>query len=154
MAIGVVTTAFVADATATAIVAHSDFLPTALDAARLAGLPASRIARFSNAASRPSPVKTIDELVAIGASKPQGYEERKLRPGEGKTKVAFLSFSSGTTGRPKAVVIPHSSVISNVLQMATHNDISNPNQTRIKVGDKTLAGECIPPQKFCNADDD
>lgn len=37
-----------------------------------------------------------------------------LKQDEAKTRLAFLSFSSGTTGVPKAVMIPHYAVISNV----------------------------------------
>lgn len=44
----------------------------------------------------------------------------KMKPGESKSKIAFLSFSSGTTGKPKAVVIPHYALIANVLQSTHH----------------------------------
>lgn len=69
----------------------------------------------------------MDDLIADGLRKVISYTERRLGPGEGKTKLAFLSFSSGTTGKPKAVAIPHHSVIANCLQMAKH----------ARVGDET-----------------
>lgn len=49
----------------------------------------------------------------------------KLKPGEGKTKIAFLSFSSGTTGMPKGVAIQHHAVTSNALQTMAHNKVGN-----------------------------
>ncbi|GAA5947283.1 hypothetical protein JCM3765_001605 [Sporobolomyces pararoseus] len=45
---------------------------------------------------------------------------------EARTKLAFLSFSSGTTGLPKAVEIPHFAVISNILQASSHWDATFP----------------------------
>lgn len=39
----------------------------------------------------------LGELNANGPA----FIERRLAKGEAKTKVAFLSFSSGTTGKPK-----------------------------------------------------
>lgn len=49
----------------------------------------------------------------------------KLKSGEGKTKIAFLSFSSGTTGLPKGVAIQHYAVTSNALQTMAHNKVGN-----------------------------
>lgn len=49
----------------------------------------------------------------------------KLQPGQGKTKIAFLSFSSGTTGMPKGVAIQHSAVTANALQTMAHNKVGN-----------------------------
>jgi len=63
---------------------------------------------------------TLGDLVAEGLSSEPHFIERRFASGEAKTKVAFLSFSSGTTGKPKAVVIPHYSLIANVIQMAVH----------------------------------
>ncbi|KAH8928455.1 acetyl-CoA synthetase-like protein [Atractiella rhizophila] len=40
-----------------------------------------------------------------------------LKKGGWSRKVAFLAFSSGTTGLPKVVVIPHTAVNANVLQV-------------------------------------
>ncbi|QRW06027.1 AMP binding enzyme [Ceratobasidium sp. AG-Ba] len=45
---------------------------------------------------------------------------------ENKTKVAFYSFSSGTTGKPKAVAIPHHAVIANVIQNAAFVRLNDP----------------------------
>lgn len=51
--------------------------------------------------SSPSPQHaSLDNLLSSGQSLP-AISELRLRKGEGKTKVAFLSFSSGTTGVPK-----------------------------------------------------
>jgi acyl-coenzyme A synthetase/AMP-(fatty) acid ligase len=36
---------------------------------------------------------------------PPSFVERRQRPSEGKTRVAFLNFSSGTTGKPKVGAI-------------------------------------------------
>ena len=49
---------------------------------------------------------SVDELANLGSESSDSerrasFEERKLEPGEAKTKLAFLNFSSGTTGKPK-----------------------------------------------------
>jgi hypothetical protein len=84
------------------IFAHPPSLSVALEAAKEVGIPARNIILF-NAPGVPSPkgFATIDDLVVSGLTRPQGFVEVRLAPGEAKTKVAFLNFSSGTTGKPK-----------------------------------------------------
>ncbi|KAK0201790.1 phenylacetyl-CoA ligase [Desarmillaria ectypa] len=104
------------------IVTHSGALDIAVSAAEAnGGALLNRIVLLS-ARTQSNPTNssyvTLDELVALCVSKTLTYIEPKIN---GKTKLAFLSFSSGTTGKPKAVAIPHFSVITNVIQMAVHN---------------------------------
>lgn len=90
---------------ASVIIAHPDSLSIALAAAREAGLPSKRIILFDVKQSQLNDIHnhhvTIAALVEFGARNKTTYTEQILKPGEGKTKLAFLSFSSGTTGRPK-----------------------------------------------------
>ncbi|KAI0672316.1 amp dependent CoA ligase [Trametes maxima] len=130
------------------LIAHPGSLVIALEAARRAGLPAERVAVFDappapESAGTSSNFASVDALIAQGLEHTQRFVERKLQPGEGKRKLAFLSFSSGTTGRPKAVMIPHHSVIANVIQIAhwtQAKDESRPLELqRYKPGSKSLA---------------
>ena len=99
------------------------------------------------------------------------FVERHLKPGEGKTKLAFLSFSSGTTGNPKvtlsnicswfrrtltvmcvqAVAIPHYAPISNVLQTAAFWRFNDPTvpfeERRCRDGDVSLSA--LPMFRTC-----
>ncbi|KAJ7109969.1 phenylacetyl-CoA ligase [Mycena epipterygia] len=113
---------------ASLVLVYADFLPTALAAAKLAGLSKDRIVVIEPYATEPynGNHETLSKLVSFGSSKPQSFVERKLRPGEAKTKVAFYSFSSGTTGKPKAVIIPHYSFTANIIQTAAHYGITDP----------------------------
>ncbi|CCM01556.1 uncharacterized protein FIBRA_03615 [Fibroporia radiculosa] len=116
----------------------------AVQAARSAGLSADRIVLLEvlgETTSIDGPHVTLNQLVAEGLAAPQSFVERKLKPGEGRTKLAFLSFSSGTTGRPKAVCIPHYAPIANVLQMAhlANSATCPPHERKWRPGDVALA---------------
>lgn len=90
---------------AKAIIAHPTVLKTALLAARIVGLPAERIILLNSASHTPH--STLNDLVTEGLAKEPSFVERRLAPGEGKSKLAFLSFSSGTTGKPKVRILVH-----------------------------------------------
>ncbi|KAF8871809.1 phenylacetyl-CoA ligase [Infundibulicybe gibba] len=105
------------------LIAHPSAIRTATSAATAAGIPLDRVILF-DAMDAPKGHKTIDELVRMGLGRPMAFVERKLEPGEAKKKLALLSFSSGTTGKPKAVEIPHFALIANIIQMAAHNRVN------------------------------
>lgn len=89
---------------ASVMIVHPDALTRALDAARQAGLADDRIVLFdTNGITTDMYQKheTVGSLLEFGLRNKASYIERTLAPGEGKTKLALLSFSSGTTGRPK-----------------------------------------------------
>ncbi|KIL59197.1 hypothetical protein M378DRAFT_111242 [Amanita muscaria Koide BX008] len=107
------------------IVALPECLDTAQKAADSAGIPSDRILVFNvPAADIPESYVTVDALVAFGEETKSDFQERKLKPGEAKTKVALLGFSSGTTGNPKAVAITHYGIIANIIQLAAHNRVN------------------------------
>ncbi|KAF7981173.1 hypothetical protein HWV62_34953 [Athelia sp. TMB] len=104
---------------ATFIFVHADALATALSAAQQIHLPLDRIILMQ----APNDAKhthhrTVGDLVAEGLNSGPHFVERTLKQNESRTKVAFYCMSSGTTGTPKAVVIPHYSVIANVIQLS------------------------------------
>ncbi|KDQ21321.1 hypothetical protein BOTBODRAFT_40152 [Botryobasidium botryosum FD-172 SS1] len=121
-------------------------LPIALEAARTVGLPEDRIVLLTTPVplSVPAPghLTRADDLIKFGLECPTQFVERRLNKDEAKTKIALLAFSSGTTGKPKAVAIPHYSVTSNVLQAATFNRVNDdtvPNDLRRYIpGDVSL----------------
>lgn len=111
---------------ASLLIIHPAFLDIARLAARGAGISDDRIVLIEKP-TRPVPGHTsLEDLLELGTSTVVKFSERQFGPGEAKTALAFLSFSSGTTGKPKAVSISHFSVISNVIQMATHFRITDP----------------------------
>jgi 4-coumarate--CoA ligase len=85
-----------------------------MEAADQVGIPHSKIALISNGENLP--FVTLSDLVKIGETAPE-IVRQKLAPGESKTKVALLNFSSGTSGLPKGVLISHYNVIANVCQL-------------------------------------
>jgi 4-coumarate--CoA ligase len=84
------------------ILVHPPSLSVAVEAAKQVGLSAKNIIVFNvPGESTPGGFATIDDLIVKGLRRPQGYVEPILKAEEAKTKLAFLSFSSGTTGKPK-----------------------------------------------------
>ncbi|RSL96753.1 hypothetical protein CEP52_011307 [Fusarium oligoseptatum] len=76
---------------------------------------------------------TVDELIHHGATLP-ALESLNWAKGQGARQVAYLCYSSGTSGLPKAVMISHRNVIANVLQISAFDSVS-----RQKLGIKTQA---------------
>jgi 4-coumarate--CoA ligase len=79
---------------------HPLFLESAQKACCLAGIPRESIVVIGTAPKGASFV-SVDDLIADGSANVPNFTEKRLHPGEGKTKMAFLCLSSGTTGPPK-----------------------------------------------------
>jgi len=99
-------------------------LETSKAACKTVGIPENRIYLLQVPAAIAPGVsgkgfKTADDLIREGSTCPK-LEELKWSAGEGARRVAFLCYSSGTSGLPKGVMIPHRSVIANTMQMAVH----------------------------------
>ncbi|KAK7714297.1 hypothetical protein SLS64_004397 [Diaporthe eres] len=94
------------------LVTQLPFLPTARQAAARAGIPEDRIILLGREGDPEGRFRHWSSI------KPTAYCSRyaktKVRP---KKDLAFLVYSSGTTGLPKGVCLTHYNVISNLLQM-------------------------------------
>lgn len=106
------------NAGAKALVTQVSFLDKASEAAAQAGIPTERIVLLGP--HFPSPVRTKAKhwrelLLGIPASylSAARFGKPKLRPRE---DLAFLVYSSGTTGLPKGVRLTHYNVVANLLQ--------------------------------------
>jgi 4-coumarate--CoA ligase len=100
------------DASAKALVTHLSCLPVAKAAAKLAGLPESRIVLIGD---KRDPEKKIKHFTGIRDI--MGLNEYSRPSIDPKNDLAFLAYSSGTTGVPKGVMLTHTNIVSNVLQM-------------------------------------
>ncbi|KAM0282258.1 hypothetical protein ACHAQH_003122 [Verticillium albo-atrum] len=99
-------------------------LETALKAAKAAGIPDERIFILASPGSTAKvPFVTLDELVEEGKKLP-AVETLRWSKGQGARQVAYLCYSSGTSGLPKAVMISHRNVISNILQYTTFDSVA------------------------------
>ncbi|KAI9056331.1 acetyl-CoA synthetase-like protein [Trametes sanguinea] len=112
------------------VFAHSTNLSIALEAARAVGIPVDRVIVLDSAPNHKD-TPSVQVLVVEGLREVQNFSERRLEQGEAKRKLAFLLFSSGTTGKPKAVMITHYAVIANLVQNGQYMQ---------------LTGDKIPPQ--------
>ncbi|TFB87532.1 4-coumarate--CoA ligase family protein [Cryobacterium algoricola] len=81
------------------------FLPQASEAAALAGLAADAVALLDDDGSRLS----LADLILEGRPAP-------VVAFDPATHVAVLPYSSGTTGRPKGVILTHRNLVANVAQ--------------------------------------
>ncbi|KAL2757754.1 hypothetical protein ACRALDRAFT_2097219 [Sodiomyces alcalophilus JCM 7366] len=98
-------------------------LDTALKAAKAVGISHDRIFIMPvPGAAKTTPFATIDDLIEQGKSLPP-LEPLRWVKGQGARQVAFLCYSSGTSGMPKAVMISHRNVIANIIQYATFDSV-------------------------------
>ncbi|GJN81302.1 hypothetical protein PLIIFM63780_004835 [Purpureocillium lilacinum] len=99
-------------------------LENALKAAEGAGLPLDRIfiLPVPNVPHNVSHA-TIEDLIEEGKALP-ALSPLKWSKGQGARQTAYLSYSSGTSGLPKAVMISHRNVIANVLQICASDSVA------------------------------
>ncbi|KAI2617130.1 acetyl-CoA synthetase-like protein [Hypoxylon sp. NC1633] len=99
-------------------------LETALKAAKACNIPNDKVFILQLPGQfDPVPFKSLDDLIEEGRTLPE-LEPLIWTKGQGARQVAYLCYSSGTSGLPKAVMISHRNVIANILQIRWHEESS------------------------------
>ncbi|KAL1958303.1 hypothetical protein VTO42DRAFT_4620 [Malbranchea cinnamomea] len=100
------------DTKAKLLVAQLSSLPVALEAAKKVGLPEDRIILIGD---RHPQAKYKHFTSVRNLSRSSRYAKTKIDPAN---DLAFLVYSSGTTGVPKGVMLTHRNIVSNILQLS------------------------------------
>lgn len=100
------------DAGAKALVTQKAFLQVAQKAAEKAGLPLDRIILMGDEKDETFQFKHFTAIRNLAGT--SRYRRTKVDP---KKDLAFLVYSSGTTGHPKGVMLSHENIVANVLML-------------------------------------
>lgn len=95
-----------------AIATTRDHLSTAVKAAKKCGIPENRIILIGTERDESHKFKHWSGIRKISSS--TRYRRRKMNP---DTDLAFLVYSSGTTGLPKGVMLSHRNAVSDILMI-------------------------------------
>lgn len=122
------------DAGAKGFVTSLSCLPVAKAVAKLTGLPESRIVLIGEQRDPEKKIKHFTNInYIIGLNE---YSRPSVDP---EKDLAFLAYSSGTTGLPKGVMLTHTNIVSNVLQMDKCVNEVSWNGDLDEKGDKIIA---------------
>ncbi|KAK4162168.1 hypothetical protein QBC43DRAFT_322514 [Cladorrhinum sp. PSN259] len=119
------------DSSAKALVTQLAYLPTAIEAAKKASLPLNRIILLG---PKPGPSNSqFAHFTTLIPSRSSSIQPHKpsLSP---TTDIAFLVYSSGTTGLPKGVCLTHTNMVSNLLQASATEGKQWPPSRSIQLG--------------------
>ncbi|KAI0871294.1 hypothetical protein GGS24DRAFT_492328 [Hypoxylon argillaceum] len=112
-------------------------LDNALRAAQASNIPDDKVFTLDVPGQPRDPrFKTLDDLITEGRSLPE-LEPLRWTKGQGARQVAYLCYSSGTSGLPKAVMIAHRNVIANMMQIRWYEDAGrrrNGIETQTQIG--------------------
>jgi 4-coumarate--CoA ligase len=100
------------DSGAKALCTQLDHLDIALKAAKTAGIPRDRIVLLGDKKDTSAQFKHFTSIRNVAGT--SRYRRTKVDP---EKDLAFLVYSSGTTGHPKGVMLCHHNIVANTLQI-------------------------------------